>query len=186
MDLNGQVVRENFDQVTNGVKYSVDFIRKHFGAEKLSNLPFSTLLVPLSVLFAAPDGKEVSLTKEQSDQVQRWFWRASFSKRYSSAVLRNLNTDIAEMLKLRQGQPSKLGDFSIDLDEEFFLRTAFGMANVNTKTFILMLATLKPLSFVSGAPVDLAKTSEGGEPNRVSSHDASGIYPRDRPRGKRE
>lgn len=168
MELNGQVVRDNFSLVTNGVKYSVDFIRKHFKAEKLSNLPFSTLLVPLSVLFAAPDGKEVSLTAEQSAQVERWFWRASFSKRYSSAVLRNLNTDIAEMGKLRDNEPSKLGDFTVDIDEEFFLRNGFGMSNVNTKTFILMLATQAPLSFVSGAPVDLAKTLK--EANRTEFH----------------
>ncbi|MBB2169647.1 DUF262 domain-containing protein [Gluconacetobacter aggeris] len=168
MELKGATVRENFDQVTNGVKYAVDYIRRHFHAEKLSNLPFSTLLVPLSVLFAVSGNKEASTTDEQRERVNSWFWRASLSRRYSSAVLRNLNTDISEMVNLRDGKPSKLGDFSFHIDAEFFTRNTFGMANVNTKTFILMLAGLKPLSFISGSPVDLAKTLK--ESNRTEFH----------------
>lgn len=168
MELNGATVRENFDQVTNGVKYAVDYIRRHFHAEKLSNLPFSTLLVPLSVLFAVSGNKEASITDEQRKRVNNWFWRTSLSRRYSSAVLRNLNTDINEMVNLRDSKPSKLGDFSFHIDAEFFTRNTFGMANVNTKTFILMLAGLKPLSFISGSPVDLAKTLK--ESNRTEFH----------------
>lgn len=168
MELNGATVRENFDQVTNGVKYAVDYVRHHFHAEKLSNLPFSTLLVPLSVLFAVSGNKEASITDEQRERVNNWFWRASLSRRYSSAVLRNLNTDINEMVNLRDDKPSKLGDFSFHIDAEFFTRNTFGMANVNTKTFILMLAGLKPLSFISGSPVDLAKTLK--ESNRTEFH----------------
>lgn len=168
MGLNGQTVRENFDRVTNGVKYAVDYIKKNFHAEKLSNLPFSTLMVPLSVLFAVSGNKEASINDEQRVRVNRWFWRACFSRRYSSAVLRNLNTDIQEMVKLRDGDPSKLGDFNFDIDPEFFLRNTFGMANVNTKTFILMLAARRPRSFISGNLVDLAKTLK--EANRTEFH----------------
>jgi hypothetical protein len=168
MELNGQSVRENFDKVTNGVKYAVDYIKKNFCAEKLSNLPFSTLLVPLSVFFAVPGNKEAAVTHAQRERINRWFWRACFSRRYSSAVLRNLNTDIEEMLNLREGVVSKLGDFNLDLEPDFFIRNVFGMANVNTKTFILMLATRGPRSFISGGSVDLAKTLK--EANRTEFH----------------
>lgn len=168
MELNGQTVRDNFDKVTNGVKYAVDYIKKNFHAEKLSNLPFSTLLVPLSVLFAVSGTKEAAVTDEQRVQVNRWFWRACLSRRYSSAVLRNLNADIQEMVKLRDGKASNLGEFSFDIDTEFFARNTFGMANVNTKTFILMLAGRKPRSFVSGNLVDLAVTLK--EANRTEFH----------------
>ncbi len=168
MELNGSTVRNKFDEITNGVKYAVDYIRKNFYAEKLSNLPFATLLVPLSVFFAVKGNKEASTTDEQRKQINRWFWRASFSKRYSSAVLRNLNTDIDGMLKLKKGEESKLGDFTVSLDGDFFKKNAFGMNNVNTKTFILMLAGKTPRSFISGAKVDLANTLK--EANRTEFH----------------
>ena len=103
----------------NGVKYAVDYMRRAYHVEKLSNLPFTTLLVPLSVFFAVSGTKEAKYTDAQRQKIDRWFWRSSFSKRYSSAVLRNLNADIAEMRLLRDTGVSNLGEFSVDLSAEY-------------------------------------------------------------------
>lgn len=168
MGLNGSSVRENFDSVMNGVKYAVDYCKRHFFVETLANLPFTTLLVPLSVFFAVPGSKEKGLTDRQRRKIDRWFWRACFTKRYSSGVLRNLNSDIVEMARLRDEGDSALGDFAVDVDENFFLNNQFGMGNVNTKTFILMLASEHPLSFKSGSPIDLAITLKAS--NRAEFH----------------
>ena len=167
ISLNGAKVRESFDSIMNGVRYAVDYARTHFKAESLANLPFSTMLIPLAVFFSVSGNKEFKYTDEQRNQINRWFWRSAFSRRYSSGVIRNLNADIAEMQKLKAGKPSALGDFTPVFDETFFVST-FGMGNVNTKTFLLMLAQKNPLSFVSGAPVDLAKTLK--ESNRTEFH----------------
>lgn len=168
MALKGAAVRGAFDLVTNGVKYAVDYLRAHFQVQSLSNLPFTTMLVPLAVFFARPGNKEAGYTDSQRRQINRWFWRTAFSKRYSSGVLRNLKTDIAEMEKLAANEVSALGDFNVSITEEFFLENAFGLGNVNTKTFVLMLAQSRPLSFVSGAPVNLEKTLK--ESNRAEFH----------------
>ena len=168
VSLNGAAVRSNFDAVMNGVKYAVDYFRKHYKVQKLSNLPFSTMLVPLCVFFSVPGNKEASYSDDQREQIDRWFWRSAFSRRYGSGVIRNLNADIAEMRKLRDGEKSILGDFDVYITSDFFTSNAFGMGNVNTKSFILMLAQRKPLSFISGAPVDLATTLK--ESNRTEFH----------------
>lgn len=168
MSMNGADVRKSFDRILNGVKYAVDYLRTHFHIEKLSNLPFTTLLVPLAVFFSVPGNKESALTDVQRRKINRWFWRASFSRRYSSGVLRSLNTDIAEMVELRDEGDSALGEFTVHISPTFFTQNTFGLNNVNTKTFILMLACHKPLSFISGAPVDLAKTLK--EANRTEFH----------------
>lgn len=168
MNLNGKVVRDQFDQVMNGVKGAVDYLRANFNVESLENLPFTTLLVPLSVFFTTKGNEEAHCTNEQRQRINQWFWRSAFSRRYSSGVLRNLNTDIEEMKKLRDGAKNSLGDFSAAIYPEFFIENKFGMGNVNTKTFILMLATARPQSFVSGAPVDLATTLK--QYNRTEFH----------------
>lgn len=168
MGLNGANVRDNFEQVMNGVRYAVDYLRAHYHAETLANLPFTTLLVPLSVFFAVTGSKEAPYTDDQRKLIDQWFWRSSFTKRYSSGVLRNLNVDIAEMKVLRESGASKLGDFPVEILPEYFTENTFGMGNVNTKTFVLMLASLRPLSFRSGAPVDLSKTLKAS--NRAEFH----------------
>jgi hypothetical protein len=168
VNLNGPAVRRNFDQVMNGVKYAVDYLRNNFKVEKLANLPFSTMLVPLSVFFGVSGNREASYSDAQRQQINRWFWRSAFSRRYGSGVIRNLNADIAEMAKLRNAERSAAGDFFVNLNSEFFLTNTFGMGTVNTKSFILMLAQFDPLSFISGMPVDLATTLK--ESNRAEFH----------------
>jgi hypothetical protein len=72
------------------------------------------------------------------------------------------------MVKLRDGVSSNLGEFEPNLGEMFFRYSEFGITSVNTKTFILMLATQSPLSFISGAPIDLhAKLKDA---NRTEFH----------------
>ena len=168
MELNGGHVREQFDVVTNGVKHAVDYLRQNFNAQTLANLPFVTLLVPLAVFFAVPGNKEAAYTNDQRRQINRWFWRAAFSRRYSSGVLRNLKVDISELAALRDGKHSALGEFDVAIDEQFFLTNNFSMGNVNTKTFLLMLATKRPESFVSGQPINLAETLKAA--NRSEFH----------------
>jgi len=168
MALNGAAVRERFDVVTNGVKYAVDYLRRNLHAESLSNLPFTTMLVPLSAFFAVPGNKERGYTDAERRQINRWLWRTAFSRRYSSGVLRNLKTDIEEIVKLRDGQASSLGDFDASVDPDYFIKNTFGIGNVNTKTFILMLASKKPRSFISGAEINLEVTLK--QANRAEFH----------------
>jgi hypothetical protein len=155
VELEGARVREKFPDTVNGIKGAIDFLRQNVAVESVNNLPFLPLLVPLSVFFAAPANQAIQVSNEQRTHLVRWFWRSCFSRRYSSGVLRNLNTDIVEIGKLKAQQESKLAAFTVTLDESFFTDNAFRIDSVNTKTFVLMLANKKPLSFISGQPINL-------------------------------
>lgn len=168
MTLNGQTVRENFNKILNGVMGAVDYLRANLNAFSLDNLFFPTVLVPLSVFFAVEGNEEMKYTNDQRAVINRWFWRSAFSKRYSAGVLRNLKTDIEEMVKLRDGQPNALGAFQASVAPEFFTDQVFGLGNVNTKSFILMLAQANPRSFISGMPLDLAEKLKAS--NRTEFH----------------
>lgn len=168
MTLNGQMVRENFTRILNGVKGAVDYLRANFGIFSLNNLPFPTVLVPLSVFFAVEGNQEMKYTDDQRRTINRWFWRTAFSKRYSAGVLRNLKSDIADMEKLRDGKPNTLGSFAASISKEFFIDNVFGMGNVNTKSLILMLAQAGPRSFISGVPINLSEKLK--DSNRTEFH----------------
>jgi hypothetical protein len=97
----------------------------------------------------------------QLNRILAWFWKVCFSRRYSSGVLRHLEEDMTQMLQLKGGQQSSLGNFSANVSEEFFLENKFSILNVNTYTFVLLLAQNQPRSFISGSPIDLnAKLKE--------------------------
>jgi hypothetical protein len=168
MNINGEQLRDNFDLVTNGIKGAIDYLRSNFNIQKLANLPFSTLLVPLSVFFAVKGSAERTISDAQRRSLNRWFWRSAFSRRYSSGVLRNLKADIEEVNLLKNGKDSKLGDFAVHIPDDFFRRNIFGIGNVNSKTFILLIARERPLNLISGQPVDLADKLK--DANRAEFH----------------
>ncbi|MBD3610387.1 MAG: DUF262 domain-containing protein [Gammaproteobacteria bacterium] len=155
VEIRGEQIRDRFDEVLNGVLGALDFLQMNLNVRRIENLPFQTLLVPLSVFFAVSGGKQIVVSQEQRDRILRWFWKACFVKRYSSGVLRNLEEDMKQMLQLKGGQQSSLGNFSINLSEDYFTSNNFGIRNVNSKTFVLLLSQNSPRSFISGSPVDL-------------------------------
>ncbi|MHC4545538.1 MAG: GmrSD restriction endonuclease domain-containing protein [Planctomycetota bacterium] len=156
VEIPGDEVRRRFAEVRNGLKGALDFLQMNLKVESVANLPFQTILVPLSVFFAAGDGIEIRVSEEQRKRLLRWFWRVAFARRYSSGVLRNLREDIAQVRILKAGQASKIGGFTCAVTTDFFALNNFTMSAVNTKTTILLLAQQNPRSLVSGTPVDLA------------------------------
>jgi hypothetical protein len=157
MTLDGNEVRERFDEITNGINGAIDFLITNLHVRALKNLPFGTLIVPLSVFFAASGNESVDLSAEQRTEILRWFWRSCFSRRYSSDVIRKLEVDIAEMRKLKDGENNSLADIPGSANPEFFLDATFNTYGVNTKCLILLLAQYSPRSFISGAPVGLGQ-----------------------------
>lgn len=155
VELHGGSVRDRFPEMVNGIKGAIDFLQRNVGIETLVNLPYAAQLVPLSVFFAQSDRKEVRVTDPQRKVLLTWFWRSCFSRRYSAGVIRNLNRDIAEAGKLRNGMKSQLDEIPSEVDAKFFTEQTFNIGTVHTKVFVLLLAQNNPRSFVSGAPIKL-------------------------------
>ncbi|MFC9434642.1 DUF262 domain-containing protein [Nocardia sp. NPDC057030] len=155
MGLKGVDVRARFDEIENGVKGAIDFLRDNLVVKTLANLPYPALLVPLAVFFATADRKSVKMSDSQRVSLERWFWKSCFSRRFSAGVLRNLKRDISEMIELKSLRASSLDSFTVKIDSEYFMDQSFTIGTVHTKTLILLLANRRPKSFISGASVDL-------------------------------
>jgi hypothetical protein len=173
LELNGQQVRAAFPKVRNGILGAIDFMRKQLKIAALKNLPYSALIIPLAVFFAEPDGKEVSYDSKVYDRLTKWFWRSCFTGRYSSQTRKTTIGDIKEVFKLKNGEISVLGEFSCNVNENFFKSNQFSFKNANTKTFILLLANNNPKSFLSGSSVDLDRVLQ--KYNKTEFHH---VYPK--------
>lgn len=160
VQINGSDIRRSFDSVHNGIKGSLDFLKSELKVESIKNLPYQQMLIPLSAFFAVPGsiGTESRYTDAQRKAIVQWFWKTSFSKRYSAGTMKKLNEDISEMIKLQSGQSSRLTDINLNLDSTFFTSNKFQMNTVHTNTFILMLAQNSPRSFITGSLISLSDT----------------------------
>lgn len=173
LSLNGAEVRERFDEIANGLRGAIDFLRNNLHVEKLANLPYPAMLVPLTVFFAVRDGQEVRLTDTVRSELVHWFWRSCFSRRFSSDVLRKLKRDLTEARKLRITSNPALAEFDASVSPDLFAESQFTIGSVNTSTFLLLLSQLQPRSFVSGSPANLREVLKTY--NRTEFHH---LYPR--------
>lgn len=154
ISLNGEEVRTRFPEIRNGINGAVDFLRSSLKVYSAGVLPFPTLLIPLSVFFATHYEQETHPTHEQHHALVTWAWKVFFSRRYSKR-LEQLNSDISHIKSLRSGNSSQISTFDVDISEGFFVDNQFNLNSVNTKTFVLMLASESPLNFISGSPIQL-------------------------------
>lgn len=173
LELKGNNVREELPKVHNGIKGAIDFLRTQLKIFHLKNIPYPSLLIPLSVFFAEPDGKEVSYNSGTYKKIKRWFWKSCLANRYSSQTRKTAIRDIAEMNALKQGNSSNIDSMSINLSEDFFLNNVFRMSTVNTQTFVLLLANNSPKSFISGKDIELDRVLQ--QYNKSEFHH---IYPK--------
>jgi hypothetical protein len=172
LELNGADVRAQFSTVENGIRGAIDFLRTQFKVVHLKLLPYPSMLVPLAVFFAEPDGKEVVYGGQTFQTIKRWFWRTCFSARYTSQTRKTTIHDIEQMMKLKNGQPNTLGEFGFVVKPDFF-QNSFRVGAAATKSFVLLLANNDPQSLLSGKSIDLDKVLQ--RYNRSEFHH---IYPR--------
>lgn len=162
LNVTGTQVRDALPTIKKGLKASIDFLKINMRVEKFSNLPYPTLLIPLTAFFAGPEGEQLALTNEQVETLKNWFWRSVFARRFSSATKRNLETDIREAKRLRTGTSSTLGHFEATVSATLFADRRFIAGTVDTKAFILMLAAQGPKSIVNGGDVQVGRVLAAG------------------------
>ncbi|MFG6100984.1 DUF262 domain-containing protein [Leptolyngbyaceae cyanobacterium CCMR0082] len=172
IDLSGVEVRARFAEVRAGILGAIDFLRTSFKAYSTKVLPYATAIIPLSVFFATTRDQSTHPDSTQQSTLKRWLWRTFFTRRYSKR-LEQLNQDVREIRKLRDGAPNNLGEFEHSIDASFFTKSTFNVRNTNARTHILMLASASPLDFISGE--EIALNSVLRECNKKEFHH---IYPK--------
>ncbi|WP_159574014.1 DUF262 domain-containing protein [Curtobacterium sp. 18060] len=155
MRAEGEVIRDAYTKVVNGIKGAVDFLNSQLNVHTVKTLPYPLMLVPLATFFAKEDGVLPRYTEAQLSQLKKWFWRSCFSERYSGQTSRAAKADVAEMASLRDGAVSEIANFGVAVGANFFLETSFRMGSARTATFVNMLASEGPYSFISGNKIDL-------------------------------
>lgn len=155
--LDGENIRSNFDEIKNGIMSTVDFIRGQLNLYSLKYLPYPAMFVSLVKFFGTAKKSGSALTDVQRQSLIKWFWRSCFSRRYSSGVNSAHENDLQAMKRLRENEAHDICAFKCEIVASFFEDNIFNLNTVNTKTFVAMLASASPCSFISGVNVDLSE-----------------------------
>lgn len=168
IELPGSEVRQKFNEIRTGIRRAIDFLKTELNIFSLKLLPMENILVVLTAFFASPQRQPSPVPQEQYQILKKWFWRSCFSQRYARGGTKSTDIDIEEVKKLKNGMPNTLGDISLSVDTDYFLKNSLNMGSIATKTFILLLAQNKPLNFIQGTNISLENVLSQG--NRKEFH----------------
>jgi hypothetical protein len=168
ISLSGNTVREKFEEIHTGIFGAIDFLTKNLNVFSLKLLPMENILVVLAALFASSQKQPSPIPHENYKSIYKWFWRACFSERYATGGTKSTDLDLEEVKKLKAGEAHRLGEFTISLSTEFFLKKTFRSGTVASSSFVLLLAQEQPLNFIQGTKISLEEFLQQG--NRKEFH----------------
>lgn len=172
MNITGEQIRDHYEEIKNGLLCTIDFLQTQLKLYSLSYVPYPAMIVSLVRFFGTSKVSGEMYTDKQRKQLIKWFWKSCFSRRYSNGVNTIHSTDLTAMTELRNNENCDISTFNCTITDSFFLNNQFNVSSVNTKTFIAMLASNSPKSFISGADVDLSNTLK-----RSTSKEFHHIFP---------
>ncbi|MGB6873637.1 MAG: DUF262 domain-containing protein [Dehalococcoidia bacterium] len=169
ISLKPETVRTTVDTLKESLEKAVDFLATELNIKSRDFLPHSHQIVPLTFFFSQVN----TPTQEQSRVVKQWFWKTSFSRRYSGSTDTKMNDDISFFEEIVNHDYSGISRYSYSVDENLLVNQPFSKSNPFTRAFLLLLAQNEPLNLVNGNKIDL-----GDALSQYNSKEYHHIFPR--------
>jgi hypothetical protein len=148
--LDPESVRSSMETLKDSLEKTIDFISTQFNAKSEDFLPKSHQLVPLTYLFSQTN----QLSTDQSNIIQNWFWRTSFSDRYTAGTDAKMDEDIDFFDKVLNNDFSNLNRYTIQVNEAILIKQSFSKSSPFTRATLLLLSKLNPLDITTGDIID--------------------------------
>ncbi len=152
LSLGAETVRDNWDLICESLKKAIDFLSTEIKCSHLDFLPNHQLLIAISKYFSfleRPEDNEIEALK-------KWFWKISFSNRYSTGqTTKKMNNDIETIKEIKKGNYNIIEDFSYTVTKSDLIKTKFSKGNSITRSFLLLMAQFSPIDLTKGTLIDL-------------------------------
>ncbi len=152
--LKSSVVTELWPRVSRSIGDAIDWVRDHYGVVRGDMIPYDAMLAVLAVYFAEHG---TNAPVEHKTWLDTWFWRATFSERYSKAQASQMATDVKAIKEMIEGK-IELPSYPLTVSKETLLQMKMNRAAGAARNGVLcLLARAKPKHFVNGNDVALVK-----------------------------
>ena len=146
-------ISENWDDVIESIKKVIDYLKLNFNLVNSKILPYNNLLVPLAYYFFYT--KEPFVSDEAKKELQLWFWKASFTSRYDSAVETKIGDDLPEIDKILKGKKPNFDYPPSLIDEERIMNQKLYLGSAFCKSILCLYNLMNPVEFANNTPVKL-------------------------------
>jgi len=163
--LSGEQVRDCWSDFCESLRKSIDFLASELNCSHIDFLPAQQQIVALVKFY----GFSEMPSAEQLKELKKWFWKISFSNRYSTGqTTEKMNFDIQRIIEIRNNQFTEVNKIRYTVTNSELIATKFSKANPLTRAFLLLMAQRHPLDLIKNTKVDI--TTSLSKYNRKQYH----------------
>ena len=152
--LSPSVVQALWPRISNGIGHAIDWMHDNYEVVRGDMVPYEAMLAVLACYFAE-HGSNVPL--EHKEWIDRWFWRSTFSERYSKSSNTQMANDAKAIRELIGGK-LELPNYPLTITREDLLEMRINRSSGAARNGVIcLLSEAKPKHFVTGADISLAK-----------------------------
>ena len=152
LSLEKEKVIELWTKTTDAIENTIDYFRNYYRIPASNLLPYDSLIVPFAYFFYHHPNKPVGVKQKY---LEDFFWRASLSERYSSAVESKLAQDAKRINKILEDTLPQY-DWHVDTSAEYILNSGwFSVGRSYIKAILCIYAHQQPKSFVDDSLVNI-------------------------------
>ena len=154
-DTNIKELEEKWDKIISSFKLAIAFLNDRLKIKSLKYLPFDSVMVPLAYFHFYNNNPSAA----QSDALEKWFWQACLSNRYSSTVEAKIEQDCVSFDKIISGEKIVI-DYLIDWDglRQNLINQNYHFRNAFCKTILALYSYQQPRQFKDGRSVDIVNS----------------------------
>ena len=146
-------ISDAWDEVIESIKRAIDYLKSDFNLTSSKIIPYNSLLVPLAYYFFY--NKNPFVSDEAGKELQLWFWKASFTSRYDSAVETKIGDDLLEIDKILKGEKPSFEYQAQLIDEERIMNQRLHLGSAFCKSILCLYNQMHPVDFLNNTPVKL-------------------------------
>ncbi len=144
-------VKAKFPVLTESLVRTIDFLSTQLNMGSTDFLPHAQQIVALSTFFA----NKPAATAPEAKVIKQWFWKTSFSRRYSESTDDKMDADIAFMAKVAAGTAADANEYSHTVTPQLLIDQKFSKSNNYARALLLLLAQKVPLDLVTHTRIDI-------------------------------
>ena len=149
------------------IRLTIDFIKKQFGVQNISIIPYQNIIPILQYYFFI--SKTKGIMPEHKQMISDWFWTVTFSTRYSSSTLTKMKDDAKWISDIIDGSPAPRV-FTVKLGLEDLKRIRMQHASVIKNGVLCLMAMNHPKDFDNGDDVTLDNTNASRANSKENHH----------------
>jgi hypothetical protein len=156
LQLTKDEIIENWETISESVKLAVDYLKSYLGVRIIDFIPYQAMISLLAYFFAKI--KNRSLSANEKKFISEWFWKATFSERYSASTQTLMGEDRRDLFDQLLGGKTPEINFAVTLGAKELINTKLFRYSSIRNGIICLMAQNMPLHFTSDAPINLDRT----------------------------